>query len=1323
MRMTRFNRLLETLLSGIFAVGIALLMVGCAGSSKPVSVAITPSAQQALDQGQSIAFTAAVANDSSNAGVTWTVSGGGTLSNSTTTSVTYNAPATVSTATTATLTATSVKATASTATVSITVNPAPAVTTTALAAGVVGAAYSAQLAGSGGTGALTWTLGNGSLPPGLALSTSGAISGTPTTAGSSSFTVKVTDSAGTPLSATQSLSIAVSPAPLVLTPPSSLTDAIQGTAYTSASFTASGGTGAINWSAVGLPAGLRLSATTGASIAITGTPAAAGTSSIVVTATDSGTGAFLQTKSTAAMSLTVVSQIQSFAPSSFPAGVVNRVYAQGTTNLDASGGTPPYTWTLTGLPAGIACSVCTTTAGASAQIAGTPTVAGTSTVNYTVKDSGAGALQQTASGSFTLMVIPQLTINAPSTMPTGLVNYAYAATTITATGGTTPVTWSAAGLPAGMSINATTGVIGGTPTIAGSSTATVTATDSGGLGTTQQTATATLSITINPALGISTTTLPSGSVNTAYSATLASNGGLAPVTWSLSSGSLPAPLTLNASTGVISGTPSAIGTSTFTVKATDSANPAETASQTLSITINAAPLQILTTSLPNATVNQTYSATLDSTGGTGAITWSVSGALPTGLTLTPSTGVISGTPTTAGTVSFSVTATDSGTPQQTKTQSLSIVVNPAAATLVINVSSLPGGSVGTTYSQSLNVTGGTPPYTASITSGNLPGGLTINNNGTISGTPTTSGNFTFTAQFQDSASPPQTASKQLSIDIASTPLTISSNGSVTGEVSLPFGHYMQANGGTQPYTWSVTPSTPALPSGLSLNTSTGQITGSPTVLGNTTVSMQVADSTSATTTQSLAISVSAVRSNANNAELKGQYAFLLSGFDSTGNPIAAAGEFTADGAGNISGGVEDINGTALAAPQANVSLTSGTYSVGTDNRGKLTLTTASGTSTFVISLNAITSGVAHGGHIAEFDTSGQQFTGVLALQDATAFSNASLSGGYAFGLSGFYVNSGQRAGSIGEMQFDSSGNITSAEVYTNVFGTIGAPSSATGTRTVGSNGRGTLSITVNGNISHSVVYVVSANQSFVISSDPASGGSAMPLLTGQSLKQTITNGSFTNASLNGVSVVGIVKLRNNGTTNTSDVQVGLITANGSGGASFSADDNNDGTITTHTQTGITYTVAANGRVTMTNGGSSAPIFYLVGLNQGFLMDGSIGVGTGYFEPQTNASFTSTSLQGAYAFGTVTPLLSGAGLSTGAVVADGAGNLSGTQDQNNSGELQPDQTITATYTVGSNGRTTLTVPGNSNTPIIYIISPTKAMLLDAGSDPVLSIIEQ
>ena len=267
---------------GLILSGI-LFLFGCGGSSNQtptapaLAVSISPSTQTSIDQGQTVAFSATVANDSSSKGVTWTMSGTtctgtacGTFANSTTGAATYNAPATVSASLTVTVTATSAADTSKSMSSTVVVDPPPSITTTSLANGVVGTAYSATLAATGGAGTLTWSVASGSLPAGLTLA-SGKISGTPTTAGPSTFTVNVADSAPTPMSATQQLGITVNPLLVIST--TSLPTGMVNSAY-SAPFQANSSSFGITWSVTtgSLPAGLNLSS----SGTISGTPSCSG---------------------------------------------------------------------------------------------------------------------------------------------------------------------------------------------------------------------------------------------------------------------------------------------------------------------------------------------------------------------------------------------------------------------------------------------------------------------------------------------------------------------------------------------------------------------------------------------------------------------------------------------------------------------------------------------------------------------------------------------------------------------------------------------------------------------------------------------------------------------------------------------------------------------------------------------------------------------------------------------------------------------------------------------------------------------------------------
>ena len=256
------------------------------------------------------------------------------------------------------------------------------------------------------------------------------------------------------------------------------------------------------------------------------------------------------------------------------------------------------------------------------------------------------------------------------------------------------------------------------------------------------------------------------------------------------------------------------------------------------------PLSIITQSLPDGTIGQSYYQTVTATGGTSPYTWSITtGSLPTGLAFNGSTGVISGTPTVLGTFSFTIQAQDANA--NTASQAFSIYVNP----MTITTTSLPYGITGTAYSQTLGISGGFTPLNWTITSGSLPAGLALNNStGVISGTPSATGTFSFTVQAQDAKS--STATQALSIAVFD-PLAISTASLANGTVGSSYSQTLAATGGLTPYTWMITYG--SLPGGLSMN-SLGTFSGTPTDTGTFSFNIQVQDANSNTATKALSIS-------------------------------------------------------------------------------------------------------------------------------------------------------------------------------------------------------------------------------------------------------------------------------------------------------------------------------------------------------------------------------------------------------------------------------------------------------------------------------------
>ena len=234
------------------------------------------------------------------------------------------------------------------------------------------------------------------------------------------------------------------------------------------------------------------------------------------------------------------------------------------------------------------------------------------------------------------------------------------------------VQWSVSGGGSLSGQSATSATFNAPASVTTAFTATVTASS-----VTDSTRLASVQIKVSPLPTVTTLSLPAATAGVAYNAPLAVSGGTSPFTWSVIAGTL-APLNLNSSTGVISGTPTGVSSGSVTFKVVDAAGNSATQSMTLT-TNPPATLTIATVSLPGAGIGAAYSQNLQASGGVPPFTWiRTAGTLPAGLTLS-SSGLISGIPAgPIGTSSFAVQVTDSQTPTPaTKTANLSIVVSTA----------------------------------------------------------------------------------------------------------------------------------------------------------------------------------------------------------------------------------------------------------------------------------------------------------------------------------------------------------------------------------------------------------------------------------------------------------------------------------------------------------------------------------------------------------------------------------------------------------------------------------------------------------------------
>jgi len=445
----------------------------------------------------------------------------------------------------------------------------------------------------------------------------------------------------------------------------------------------------------------------------------------------------------------------------------------------------------------------------------------------------------------------------------------------------------------------------------------------------------------------------------------------------------------------------------------------------------------------------------------------------------------------------------------------------------------------------------------------------------------------------------------------------------------------------------------------------------------------------------------------NNSSLKGNYIFSLTGIDASGFAFYAVGTVTADGNGNITGGEEDLNDANSGYFQA--SSVTGTYSVGADGRGVMSLNSSIGSFQYAIAMRALSNA-----GLNEIDNQVTNAIGNLEQQTAGV---GAPSGSYAYGFSGSNGGCGPlssaglfslSSGNVGGLQdLNCGGTISQSQALSGNFGGIDGLGRGTGSFSSGS-----------GLSSGFVYYVVSANRFRFM------GLTAGTLFLGAADLQT--QPSFANTDFTGSYVV------NNAGNSTLGVAYSLIQFNASNGSVSSGyyDVNNTGIVASSALSGA-YSLGANGYVngSFTVSGASLPFsIYLSSPSSGYYVDlRSNVVGGGSVYGQSSGVTTNAAWAGSYATKQFGYYIVGGVISpgnsnsiSGQISADGNGNLAGTLDINGPTTVVQGQTLQGTYSVGSvaPGRTTLTITTQAigtQSYVAYIVSPTQVLLLETDTN--------
>lgn len=761
---------------------------------------------------------------------------------------------------------------------------------------------------------------------------------------------------------------------------------------------------------------------------------------------------------------------------------------------------------------------------------------------------------------------------------------------------------------------------------------------------------------------------------------------------------------------------------TVLLVATDIAAPRESGYST--ITIQSSVSISLSKTYANVPVNgtATFTATLANDTNNQGVKWTLS---QNGSSCSASAcGSVSPTSTPSGTLT---TYTAPASPATVTLTATSVADSSQTATAVIVVQPV---SVTISPLTEILYANGTAQFTATVQNDVLEKGVTwalsmngsscsASSCGTLSATQSAAGTpITYTA--------PSSISSETNVTITATSVTDTSQ-SATATVSLypPVGITLSpttasvALGGRAQFTatvtndptdagvaWSLTQGgnncSPGCGTVSPVDTSSGVYTVylAPTTMPSSS-SVTLTAEAQAELTQSASATITLTSSSSAVTKLSGNYTFLVQGYNSSGS-VVMAGSFTADGSGNVTGGLADVNQTSGVTTA--VPLT-GSYTVSSDNTGSVTLTSPSSETTFATLQFALNSSGSQATLVGT-DGAGMRGWGTMDRQTA-APSTASLKGNYAFSLSGADAQGGRYA-LAGRFHANGAGGISAGVLDSNDGGSLGTEVPFTGSYSVSSAGRGILTADTPDGAMHWAFYMAGPKQLILVSTDsrfaaPAAVGEAQAQAMGKSA------GGFSTASLDGTSVISLAGTAAGGTG--SDVQAGLVTFDGSGGFHYSIERNDGGTVNKLSGSG-TYSVEPDGRVTMWLPSNSTPLVaYLEAPNQGMVVGTGSGVSSGNLSAQAPGPYSDTSLSGAYIIGTSAAPSSASALQSGVLTSSGTGVLTATADSLAPGRVTghlplKTQALQNEYSVGPNGQGVIT--GGS---VVYMISADKGVVVD------------